>query len=248
LTHSKSAKESIYKLNTQDIEQLFIKKIDYPGIIIDLQIMYEFWTPILAVTELRELQHNIMIISYESNIDRQVDKFWMDADAERLTSKSSHVSWFHRLRIVLLEILVPVIQNLYEDRERVKQQFIDSTHIISYLMSAYTLSIAIDNSHRTANGTPHPEQYPIPDLTLSQWASHLSQTPIHDLMNLDDDMSKEETSEISPDEMEEFEQDVSLTDLGFAENVNQTITDLLMECATQNVADVPPQITSAESL
>jgi hypothetical protein len=248
LTHSKTAKESIYKLDARDIEKLSIKKTDYRGITIDLHIMYEFWTPILAVTELRELHHNTVIISYESNIDRQVDKFWMDADAERLTSKSPHVSWFHRLRTVLLEILVPVIQNLCEDRERMKQQFIDSTHIISYLMSAYTPSVATGSSHRTVNGTPHPEQFPIPDLTLSQWVDHLSQTPIYDLMNLDDDTSKEETSEISPDEMEEFEQDVSLTDLDLAENISQTITDHLMECATQNIADVSPQINFAESL
>jgi len=133
---------------------------------------------------------------------------------------------------------MPVIQNLCEDRERMKQQFIDSTHIISYLMSAYTPNIAIGNSHRIANGTPHPEQYPIPDLSLSQWADHLSQTPIYDLMNLDDDISKEETSEISPDEMEEFEQDVNLIDLDLAENVSQSITDHLMECAIQNIADV----------
>ena len=143
---------------------------------------------------------------------------------------------------------MPVIQNLCDDHECVKQQFIDSTHIICYLMSAYTPSIATGSSHRTTNGTPHPKQYPIPDLTLSQWVDHLGQTPIHDLMNLDDDMSKEETSEISLDEMEEFEQDVSLTDLGLAENVSQTVTDLLMECATQNIVDVPPHITFAESL
>lgn len=248
MTYSKSAKESIYKLDARDIEKLSIKKIDYPGIMIDLHIMYEFWTPILAVTELRELQHNTVIISYKNNIDRQIDKLWMDADAERLASKSPHVSWFHRLRTVLLEILVPVIQNLCEDRERIKQQFIDSTHIISYLMSAYTPNVTTGSSHRTTNGIPHPEQYPIPDLTLSQWADHLSQTPIYDLMNLDDDTSKEETSEIGPDEMEEFEQDVDLTDLDFAENVSQTITDHLMECATQNVVDVSPQINFAESL
>lgn len=248
LTYSKCAKESIYKLNAQDIEKLTIKKIDYPGITIDLDVMYEFWTPILAVTELRELQHSTVIISYESNIYRQVDKFWMDADAEQLTSKSPHVSWFHRFRTVLLEVLVPVVQNLSEDRERVKQQFVDSTHIISYLMSAYTPRVAIGSSYRTADGTPHPEQYPIPDLTLSQWADHLSHTRIHDLMNLDDDASKEEMFDISPEEMEEFELDVNLTDITLAENTSQNITDLLMECVTQNISDVLLQVDFAEDL
>jgi len=69
LIDSKS-KESIYKLDARDIEKLSIKKIDYPDIMIDLNIMYEFWTSILAVIELRELQHNTVIISYESNINR----------------------------------------------------------------------------------------------------------------------------------------------------------------------------------
>jgi hypothetical protein len=53
---------------------------------------------------------------------------------------------------VLLDVLVSVIQNLCEDRERMKQKFIDSTHIISYLMSAYTPNIAFGERH-SSSGT-----------------------------------------------------------------------------------------------
>lgn len=210
-----------------DIKELQIDDTTYSGIEMGINSMERLWSPLFCLSETCNVEKRTM----DSEVEEQGQ--WLVVDSDRLQTKDANSSWYERLRQVAYEVLVPIIQNICEDKGRASKKFVASTHTNAFLAAAYTPGIV---SGRGSDKVL-PEQFPLSVYSLKDWSKQLEQTQFYDhfdLKSFDNGTDISEQDPASPG----YEEDVPDQDMEQALVASSEIEQRLIERVTETLSEV----------
>lgn len=124
--------------------------------------------------------------------------YWLRSEIESMDSPDS---WFQRLRNIVIETLLPVLNIWCPDHGRKTSKYANQECPASYLYSSYTLP---PKNTAMIDGYIPPVQFPILDLDLKGWKEVLSGTEIYTVLKLNESWEDNMSDDFFQDKPDEW--------------------------------------------